>query len=59
MNYNYDEQKAKQDKLDEMIAKFLKNGGKIEKIPAGMTGEQYYGSGLAPKKGRVRKSPKK
>tara|TARA_B100000927_G_C16155285_1_gene345061 strand:+ start:79 stop:258 length:180 start_codon:yes stop_codon:yes gene_type:complete len=59
MQYNITEQEAKQKKLDEDIKKFLDKGGKIEIIPPGMTGEQYYSSGLAPKKkGRKKKSTK-
>ena len=59
MKYNYTEQEAKQNKLDEDIKKFLAKGGKIEIIPPGMTGEHYYSSGLAPKKkGRKAKAKK-
>jgi hypothetical protein len=32
----------RQNKLDELMKEFLAKGGKIEKIPEGMTGEQYY-----------------
>ena len=33
--------RRRQEELDEMIKKFLADGGKIERIPTGMTGEQY------------------
>ena len=53
------EQEDKQNRLNELMAKFLAKGGKIEIIPPGMTGEQYYSSGLAPKKkGRKAKAKK-
>jgi len=42
----------KQAELDKLMKKFLKNGGKIEKIPEGMTGEQYYGQGKGKKSKR-------
>ena len=35
------ELEAKQKELDKMMKKFLKNGGKIEIIPPGVTGEMY------------------
>ena len=51
--------RKRQEELDEMIKKFLEKGGKIERIPAGMTGEQYRelktGS-VKKKKGRKTKS---
>ena len=42
----------RQEQLDELIKKFLANGGKIEKIPTGMTGEEYkeYKKGNGKKK---------
>ena len=33
--------RRRQEELDEMIKEFLAKGGKIERIPTGMTGEQY------------------
>ena len=33
--------RRRQEELDEIIKKFLADGGKIERIPTGMTGEQY------------------
>ena len=57
MQYSLTDQERKQAKLDEDIKKFLAKGGKIEIIPPGMTGEQYYASGIAPKKkGRKKKT---
>ena len=47
INRNYDATseselaEKRQKELDKAIADFLKRGGKIEKIPTGMTGEQY------------------
>tara|TARA_Y100000389_G_C17297512_1_gene431245 strand:- start:170 stop:376 length:207 start_codon:yes stop_codon:yes gene_type:complete len=42
----------RQEQLDDSIKKFLANGGKIEKIPTGMTGEEYkeYKKGNGKKK---------
>ena len=53
--------RRRQEELDEMIKKFLEKGGKIERIPTGMTGEQYkeMKEGIAKKKkGRKAKSKK-
>ena len=33
--------RRRQEELDQMIKEFLEKGGKIERIPTGMTGEQY------------------
>jgi hypothetical protein len=33
--------RRRQEELDKMIKDFLDRGGKIERIPTGMTGEQY------------------
>jgi hypothetical protein len=33
--------RRRQEELDQMIKDFLAKGGKIERIPTGMTGEQY------------------
>lgn len=33
--------RRRQEELDRMLKEFLDKGGKIEKIPTGMTGEQY------------------
>ena len=33
--------RRRQEELDQMIKEFLKKGGKIERIPTGVTGEQY------------------
>ena len=33
--------RRRQEELDKMIKEFLDKGGKIERIPTGMTGEQY------------------
>tara|TARA_B100000676_G_C17938925_1_gene765199 strand:+ start:990 stop:1169 length:180 start_codon:yes stop_codon:yes gene_type:complete len=48
------EQEDKQNRLNELMAKFLAKGGKIEKIPYGMTGEMYRDmkKGIKKKKGR-------
>ena len=48
------EQEDKQNRLNELLAKFLAKGGKIEKIPYGMTGEMYRDmkKGIKKKKGR-------
>ena len=44
--------RSRQEELDDSIKKFLANGGKIEKIPTGMTGEEYkeYKKGNGKKK---------
>jgi len=50
--------RRRQEELDEMIKEFLAKGGKIERIPTGMTGEQYreMKEGIAKKKkGRKKK----
>lgn len=60
INRNYDATseselaEKRQKELDKAIAEFLKRGGKIEKIPTGMTGEQYkeMKAGIKKKKGR-------
>ena len=49
------EQEDKQNRLNELMAKFLAKGGKIEKIPYGMTGEMYRDM----KKGKKKKGRKK
>jgi hypothetical protein len=33
--------KKRQEELDQLLKEFLAKGGKIERIPNGMTGEQY------------------
>ena len=33
--------RRRQEELDKMLKEFLEKGGKIERIPTGMTGEQY------------------
>jgi len=50
--------KRRQEELDEMIKEFLAKGGKIERIPTGMTGEQYreMKTGEKKKKGRKAKA---
>tara|TARA_X000000950_G_scaffold65107_1_gene79931 strand:+ start:1086 stop:1298 length:213 start_codon:yes stop_codon:yes gene_type:complete len=58
INRNYDSVSdpeaagKRQTELDEMIKEFLAKGGKIEKIPTGMTGEEYkdYKKGISKKK---------
>jgi len=49
--------RRRQEELDEMIKEFLAKGGKIERIPTGMTGEQYreMKAGTTKKKGRKKK----
>jgi len=49
--------RRRQEELDEMIKEFLAKGGKIERIPTGMTGEQYreMKAGTAKKKKSKRK----
>ena len=49
------ELEAKQKELDKMMKKFLKNGGKIEIIPPGVTGEMYREQKLATKSESKRK----
>jgi hypothetical protein len=49
------ELEAKQKELDKMMKKFLKNGGKIEIIPPGVTGEMYREHKLATKSKSKRK----
>jgi hypothetical protein len=40
------EQEDKQNKLNELMAKFLAKGGKIQKIPTGMTSEMAQQGGF-------------
>ena len=49
--------RRRQEELDEMIKKFLADGGKIERIPTGMTGEQYreMKAGTTKKKAKSKK----
>ena len=49
--------RRRQEELDQMIKEFLEKGGKIERIPTGMTGEQYreLKAGEKKKKGRKKK----
>ena len=50
--------RRRQEELDQMIKEFLEKGGKIQRIPTGMTGEQYreMKAGTAKKKkGRKKK----
>ena len=49
--------KRRQEELDEMIKEFLAKGGKIQRIPTGMTGEEYkeMKAGAKKKKGRKKK----
>ena len=49
--------KRRQEELDEMIKEFLAKGGKIQRIPTGMTGEEYkeMKAGKKKKKGRKKK----
>lgn len=49
------ELEAKQKELDKMMKKFLKNGGKIEIIPPGVTGEMYREQKFATKSKSKRK----
>ena len=49
------ELEERQKKLDAMLKKFVKEGGVIEKIPYGMTGEMYREN----YKGTTKKSKKK
>jgi len=64
INRNYDAvsdpegARRRQEELDKMIEDFLKGGGKIEKIPTGMTGEQYKEMKLGTKKKKGRKATK-
>lgn len=46
----------RQNKLDEMMKEFLAKGGKIEIIPEGMTGEEYYKKKPKLKRGRKKAS---
>ena len=48
--------RRRQEELDEMIKQFLEKGGKIERIPAGMTSEQYreIKAGTAKKKKKAK-----
>jgi len=46
----------RQKKLDEMMKEFLAKGGKIEIIPEGMTGEEYYKKKSKLKRGRKKAS---
>jgi len=63
INRNYDATtnpeaaRQRQEELDQMIKDFLAKGGKIERIPTGMTGEQYreMKAGEKKKKGRKKK----
>jgi len=50
--------RRRQEELDEMIKKFLADGGKIEHIPTGMTGEQYREMKEGTKKKKKAKSKK-
>ena len=49
--------RRRQEESDEMIKKFLADGGKIERIPTGMTGEQYreMKAGTTKKKAKSKK----
>ena len=50
--------RRRQEELDEMIKEFLAKGGKIERIPTGMTGEEYRemkAGNAKKKKGRKKK----
>jgi len=49
--------RRRQEELDQMIKEFLEKGGKIERIPTGMTGEQYreMKAGTAKKKTKRKK----
>ena len=50
----------KQKELDEKMKEFLDKGGKIEKIPDGMTGEQYREEkGIKLNKNKYKKRPHK
>jgi len=48
--------RKRQEELDQMIKEFLEKGGKIERIPTGMTGEQYreMKAGTAKKKKKAK-----
>jgi hypothetical protein len=53
--------RRRQEELDQMIKDFLAKGGKIERIPTGMTGEQYRelkAESAKKKKGRKAKTTK-
>ena len=53
--------RRRQEELDQMIKDFLTKGGKIERIPTGMTGEQYRelkAGSVKKKKGRKAKTTK-
>ena len=48
----------RQKDLDKLMEDFLGRGGKIERIPTGMTGEQYREIQKGTKKKKARKSAK-
>lgn len=53
--------RRRQEELDQMIKDFLTKGGKIERIPTGMTSEQYKelkAGSAKKKKGRKAKTTK-
>jgi len=50
------EQIDKQEYLNKKMKEFLAKGGKIEIIPEGMTGEEYYKKKPKLKKGRKKSS---
>ena len=52
----YDSRRPSQIANDELMAEFLAKGGKVEVIPAGISGAEYYGLSSTNWKKKSRKS---